>query len=174
MSSGLCALRNYYICAGFHRFPRLSHGLHLTNQFRSGGVNCLCEWAGVTERQHDGGRLVNENTIQQFGVLREAPGDEPTPDPRISRVSPFPIDPATVSIPATKQAQPAGMADCCGEPPTGNDIHWSEQDRMLDAEYTCQAIADGHLLLLQGLELQLIDSTAVREEIDTCNATLRR
>jgi len=93
--------------------------------------------------------LMNENTIQQVRVLRETPGDEPTPDPRITRMNPFRLNPITVSIPATEQAQAAGMADCGGEPPASNDVHRCEQDRMFDAEYLCQAIADGHLLLLR-------------------------
>ena len=92
---------------------------------------------------------MDENTIQKFGVFREAPGNESTSDLRITRTSPFPINPATVAISATKHTQPTGMADGCGESPTGNEVHGREQDRMLDAEYLCQTIANRHLFLLR-------------------------
>ena len=48
-------------------------------------------------------------------MLREAPSDEATSDPRIAGANPFPINPAIVSVPATKQTEPAGIANCGGE-----------------------------------------------------------
>src|SRR6476469_11220789 len=98
MSPGLRALRDNHIYYSVRRFPSLSHGLYLTNQFRPCVADCHCEWTGVAKRQHDGRRVVSEYAIQQFRVVRETPGDESAADTCIACAGPFAFDPATVPI----------------------------------------------------------------------------
>jgi hypothetical protein len=149
MPAGLRALRDNHVRPSLHRFPSLRHSLYLTNQLRSGAVDCRCKGSRVAKRQHDGGGLVDKRAVQQAGLLCKTPSDEPTSDARITCLTPFPFDPFTVSITPTKQTQPARVADCGGKPPTGNEVHRGEQDRMFNAEYLGQPIGDGHQFLLQ-------------------------
>jgi hypothetical protein len=148
MPAGLGALRDDHIGPGLHRFPRLSQGLHLTDQFRACPVDGRREWAWVAEGQHNSGRLMGECSIQELWMLREAPGDEAATNSRITGESPFAFDATVISVTATEQAQAACEADCGGEPTARDEVHWSQQNRVLDSEYPGQSIADGHLSLL--------------------------
>ena len=143
MPAGLGALRDDDIGPGLHRFLRLSQGLHLTNQFRACPVDGRREWAWVAERQHNGGRLMGECSIQELWMLREAPGDEAATNSRITGASPFAFDPTVISVTATEQAQAACVADCGGEPTARDEVHWSQQNRVLDAEYPVSRLLMG-------------------------------
>jgi hypothetical protein len=48
--------------------------------------------------------------------------------------STFSLDPVLITVAAAEQAQTARVAYCCSEPASGDDVHWSQQDRMFDPQ----------------------------------------
>ena len=76
VAAGLGALRDQNIGAGIERLLGHVLALNLTDQQRTGGLDPRRKWPGIAERQHDRARLCVQRDIEQFGLLRQAPGDE--------------------------------------------------------------------------------------------------
>jgi hypothetical protein len=142
--AGLRALRDNDVRLGLHGLARLRQVLHLADQSRAGGVYLYGERARVAEREHDGCRLMGKHPAQHAGVLRKAPGDEAATDPGVTRPRPFLGDPAVVTIAAAEQTETTCLAHRRGKLTTRDDVHWSEQNRVLNSKRLREAVVEGH------------------------------
>ena len=91
---------------------------------------------------------MSKSALQDFGPVSETPGDESAPDPGVARALPFSVKPIAVTIASAEQSEPASVADRRREPAAGDEVHRSEQNRMLNSQHLRQTILDGHLLLI--------------------------
>ena len=91
---------------------------------------------------------MSKSALQDFGPLSEAPGDEAAANPGVARALPFLVKPIAVPIASAEQSEPACVADCRRKPAAGNEIHWSEQNRVLNSQRLRQTILNGHVFRL--------------------------
>src|SRR5262249_39852771 len=98
----------------------------------------------IAKRKHDGRGPMSKSALQNLGPLSETPGDEAAADPSVARALPFSVKPVAVAIPTAEQSQPACVADRRREPATRDEVHRSEQSRVLNSQRLCQTILNGH------------------------------
>jgi hypothetical protein len=138
--TGLGALRNENVGAGIQR--RLCHvfTLNLTDQQGSRGLDAGRKWFGIPKREHDRARPDVQRDIQQFGLLRQAPGDEADAEGRLHRLelAGLLFEPTPVAIAAAKNPKTAGAAHRCRQAGAGNHIHRRQQYRMHDVQKSGQ------------------------------------
>jgi hypothetical protein len=89
---------------------------------------------------------VSKSALQDFRPLSD-PGDEAAADPGVARALPFLVKPVAVTIASAEKSEPACVADRRREPAAGDEVHWSEQNRVLNSERLRQPILNGHVLL---------------------------
>ena len=146
MPASLRALSDYDVRTGLYRFARLRQGLHLADEPRASIAYGWGERPWIAERKHDRGGPVSKSALQDLGPLRETPGNEAAADPGVSRALPFSVKPVAIAVASAKQSEPACVADCGGEPAAGDEVHRSEQDRVLNSERLRQTIVNGHVI----------------------------
>jgi hypothetical protein len=101
----------------------------------------------ITEREHDGGRLVIQGTIKKMGLASERPRDEAATDARVAGRQEFPIELLLVAVAQTYQAEAARFGDRSRQRSTGRPPHRRKQDGMADAELFRELSAEWHGLL---------------------------
>jgi hypothetical protein len=113
-----------------------SGGLNLTDKDRAGALDPIDERSRVAEGKHDCRRLAFERQVQQFRLLRHAPGNEADAKSglRLDEQTEFAGEPVFIAVPATQNAEPAGSSYRRGQPRIGHQIHRREQDRVRDSE----------------------------------------
>src|SRR6185437_13310697 len=113
MAARLGALRDQNVGARFERLSRHALVLHLADQQRSRGLDSRRKRPGVAEREHDRTRPDGECDIQEFWLLRQAPGDEADAERRPAgfQLDGFLLEPGFVAIAAAEDAEAAGLAN---------------------------------------------------------------
>ena len=137
MPPSLSALRHDHVRPSLQGLTRLRHGLYLTDQSRASSPYGRREWTWIAEREHDGCRPMGKNTVQQLGVLGQAPRNKAAADASVAGARSFSLDPVPITVTPAEQAQTARVAYRCGEPASGDDIHGSQQDRVFDPQSSC-------------------------------------
>jgi hypothetical protein len=89
---------------------------------------------------------VSKSALQDFRPLSD-PGDEAAADPGVARALPLLVKPVAVTIASAEKSEPACVADRRREPAAGDEVHWSEQNRVLNSERLRQPILNGHVVL---------------------------
>ena len=134
MPSRFSALCDDHVRTGLRRLKRLHHGLYLADEPRTRRVDGGRKGSRISERKHDGGRLVPQDAIQQLRALRQAPSDEAATDPSIIRAGPFPLKPFPLTVAAAKKAKPTRLAHSRGDSAAGYNVHRGQQHRVLDVQ----------------------------------------
>ena len=146
MPASLGALGDDDVRTGFQRFTRLRQGLHLADEQRASIAYGWSEGSWIAERKHDGGGAMSKSALQDLGPLSETPGDEAAADPSVAGALPFLVKPIAVPIASAEQSEPACVADRRREPAARDEVHRSEQNRVLNSQRLRQTILNGHVL----------------------------
>ena len=118
--------------------------LHLANQQRACGLYLLSMWSNLAERQHYGGRSAFEHHIEQSRPCSHAPCNKTNADPSISGGIHFTHQPSFIAVTTTDYTKAASSGYCGRKPPIRNDIHWREQDRVLNPKKLRETSRNSH------------------------------
>jgi len=141
MPAGLGALRDENVGAGIQCRLRHVFALNLTDQQGSRGLDPRRKWSGIAEREHDRTRPGVQRDIQQFGLLRQAPGDEANAEGRaceLSELGGLLFEPGSFAVAAAENTKSSGVAHRRRQPGTGNYIHRCQENRMQNAQKSVQ------------------------------------
>ena len=144
MAAGFRALRHNDIGPGLNRFAGMGHVLHLTDQDRAGGFGPLGERKRRPEGEHDRGRRIAQDLIQQPRVSRKRPGNKSAADPRVAGLRKLAFEPFRVAVTAADEAKAAGRRDRRRKLSAGRRAHRRQHDRVLDAETVGQPGTEHH------------------------------
>ena len=115
-----------------YRVFRLFKCLHLANKQRTSASYFLSVRLDIAKGQHHCRWASLKHHVEQFRASRHAPSNKAHADPCIARSIHFARQPSLVTITTADNAKATGPAYRRGKPSVGNDIHWREQDRVLD------------------------------------------
>ena len=109
MAAGFRALRHNDIGPCLDRFTGMGHVLHLANQQRAGGFDPRRKRNGRPEGEHDRGRRMPQDLIQDARVSRKRPGNKSAADPRVAGLRKLAFEPFRVAVTAADEAKAAGV-----------------------------------------------------------------
>ena len=123
MTAGVPALRDDNIGTRIGGFLGLSEGLHLADDFASGGLDSTGEGSGVAERQHYRRGSGIERHLESCRIAFERPGNEANADPSVARLTKLGADRRYVGLARADHTEAAGVGDGGGKFPTGCRSH---------------------------------------------------
>jgi hypothetical protein len=95
-------------------------------------------------------RTGREGEIEDFRLLRQAPGDEPDAERRrltcqkLLEARELAREPVVIAITAAQDSQSSSLADGGGQPRAGHEVHRRQQNRVCDAELARERIGECH------------------------------